>query len=211
MAAEMPRTPRTAVDSHLLAIPRNLFSQRTSLAERERNLQQYAATVRSQIAEIQRRSTTLQQYANDLIEMDKKLRAAENELEVQYKNRISEIADQEEEYLHTLAQIREQKKGIDQRLSHYSQVSATIVDSITATAKEESELKVANVNIESLTTQARKRIAQISLERLHFEVGQEEKRIEEIKYAIDQELVVLKEISAQGDDLLQTLNQVICH
>jgi hypothetical protein len=211
MSAEKPGKPRPAVNSHLSAVPRNLFSQMTSLTEKERYLQRHAATVRSQIAEIQRRSTTLQQYANDLVEMDKKLHAAENELEAQYQNRLSEMADQEDEYLHTLARIREQKQEIDQRLGHSSQVSATILDSIKATQQEESELKVTNVNIESLTTRSCQRIAQTSLERLHFEVSQEEKRIGETTSAIDQERIVVKEISAQGDDLLQTLNQAICH
>jgi chromosome segregation ATPase len=179
------------------------------LTDRERSIKHLEATRQMQILEIQNRWATLQQYANELVDMDKQLRAAENDFEVRYDNRLQELADQEEESLHVMARIREQKQQLEQRVVAYTQISTTILNTIADTTKEEAELKVNVVNIESLTPKAREQIAQVSLERLHFDLDECQTQVQTCASDIDRQTIIVKQISSQSAELMQKLNAVL--
>jgi uncharacterized protein (DUF3084 family) len=126
-----------AVNSHISAVPRNLFSHMNLLNEKERSLKRFAASVRAQFAEIQQRSAILQQYASELVEMDKQLRAAESAFEEQYDSRLGELNEQEDEYLQRLAELRQQRQESEQWLNSFARVSGNLLESVTAAAQED--------------------------------------------------------------------------
>lgn len=200
---------RAEVNANVNTLPHDIMSRVSHLSERERNVKQNAEKCKNQILEIQMRSDTLQQYADHFIEMDTKLKEAQNLFEEEYEEELNTIADQEDEYLHKLAALRQQKQQNEQALAHFAQMSATILDTISKCNEEDTHLDQDQTKAVYLSEEAKKQIAQVSIEKIDFEVDQIKTKLAKINQKIGRTEQKIQDLRSKGKQILDDMNQEI--
>lgn len=197
---------KTNIISEVSSTPRRVNSNYTRLSEKDIGINRFAAKCKTLLIEVQQRSATLQKYATDLVTMDKGLREAQRQFEIDFQNAEKDMSEQEEEYIHKLATLRQQKEQISNSLSVASQTTSTILSRIAQFSEESKNLDERHTDTQKIISAP---VQQLSIERIDFDIDQEKSNISDLDYKIQIINDQIENQAEKGSSLLQTLNKEI--
>ncbi|OHT06230.1 hypothetical protein TRFO_25787 [Tritrichomonas foetus] len=195
-----------AINAEVSSVPRKVHSNYSQLNEKDKAVHRFAERCRLLLVEVQERSAILQQYASDLVVMDKDLREAQNQFEAEYDAMKTEMNEQEEEYMHKLATLREQKNQISYALTAATHTTSALVTRLSQFSQEKNELDSKELSLEKNSNEP---VPQLALERIDFEIDQEKKKIDDFDKEINELNFVVNSIKEKSLTLIQQLNAEI--
>ena len=193
------------INAEVSSAPRKVFSNYAQISEKDKSVQRFSNRCRMLLNEVQERSATLQQYASDLVSMDKDLREAQNNFDEEYEATKIEMEEQEEEYMHMLATLREQKEQLSNALSAATKSTSALVSRISKFAEEKNSLESKETGFE----QDIQKVPQIALEKMDFEIDQERKRISELDIEIAELNQAVTNVTTKSQSLIQEYNTIM--